>query len=82
MLVDKVSDYRTQFSKWWISEYKNVQFPEKVDPPVHIALLCVSLHLLPCEYTNFILQAMLPDEALFVGSFLGWLLSCTPICNL
>ncbi|DBB00312.1 TPA: Dynein beta chain, flagellar outer arm [Trebouxia sp. C0004] len=29
MLVDKVSDYRTQFSKWWISEYKNVQFPEK-----------------------------------------------------
>ena len=30
MLVDKVSDYRTQFSKWWISEYKNVQFPEKV----------------------------------------------------
>lgn len=31
MLVDKVSDYRTQFSKWWISEYKNVQFPEKVE---------------------------------------------------
>lgn len=30
MLVDKVSDYRTQFSKWWISEYKNVQYPEKV----------------------------------------------------
>ncbi len=30
MLVDKVSDYRTQFSKWWVSEYKNVQFPEKV----------------------------------------------------
>lgn len=30
MLVDKVSDYRTQFSKWWTSEYKNVQFPEKV----------------------------------------------------
>jgi dynein heavy chain, axonemal len=29
MLVDKVSDYRTQFSKWWISEWKNVQFPEK-----------------------------------------------------
>lgn len=22
-------DYRTQFSKWWISEWKNVQFPEK-----------------------------------------------------
>lgn len=30
MLVDKVSDYRTQFSKWWVSEYKNVQYPEKV----------------------------------------------------
>ena len=30
MLVDKVSDYRTQFSKWWVSEWKNVQFPEKV----------------------------------------------------
>lgn len=22
MLVDKVYDYRTQFSKWWISEWK------------------------------------------------------------
>lgn len=39
MLVDKVSDYRTQFSKWWISEYKNVQFPEKVHPPLPTALL-------------------------------------------
>lgn len=29
MMVDKVYDYRTQFSKWWISEWKNVQFPEK-----------------------------------------------------
>ncbi|MEW5311809.1 MAG: hypothetical protein WDW38_003494 [Sanguina aurantia] len=29
MLVDKVYDYRTQFSKWWVSEWKNVQFPEK-----------------------------------------------------
>ncbi|KAF5834390.1 hypothetical protein DUNSADRAFT_8976 [Dunaliella salina] len=29
MLVDKVYDFRTQFSKWWISEWKNVQFPEK-----------------------------------------------------
>ncbi|KAL6747291.1 flagellar outer dynein arm heavy chain beta [Haematococcus lacustris] len=29
MLVDKVYDYRTQFSKWWISEWKNVQYPEK-----------------------------------------------------
>lgn len=25
MLVDKVYDYRTQFSKWWVSEWKNVQ---------------------------------------------------------
>jgi dynein heavy chain len=25
----QVSDYRTQFSKWWVSEWKNVQFPEK-----------------------------------------------------
>ena len=25
----KVNDYRTQFSKWWVSEWKNVQFPEK-----------------------------------------------------
>lgn len=30
MLVDKVYDYRTQFSKWWCSEWKNVPFPEKV----------------------------------------------------
>ncbi|PNW78281.1 hypothetical protein CHLRE_09g403800v5 [Chlamydomonas reinhardtii] len=29
MLVDKVTDYRTQFSKWWVSEWKDVQFPEK-----------------------------------------------------
>ncbi|KAF6251999.1 flagellar outer dynein arm heavy chain beta [Scenedesmus sp. NREL 46B-D3] len=29
MLVDKVTDYRTQFSKWWVSEWKNVSFPEK-----------------------------------------------------
>ena len=29
MLVDKVYDYRSQFSKWWISEWKTVQFPEK-----------------------------------------------------
>lgn len=29
MLVDKVYDFRTQFSKWWVSEWKNVQFPEK-----------------------------------------------------
>ena len=39
MLVDKVSDYRTQFSKWWISEYKNVQFPEKVDTSAYCALM-------------------------------------------
>ena len=30
MLVDKVSDYRLQFSKWWVMEWKAVQFPEKV----------------------------------------------------
>jgi len=30
MLVDKVYDYRTQFSKWWISEWKNVQVRETV----------------------------------------------------
>ncbi|KAK9866454.1 hypothetical protein WJX84_011662 [Apatococcus fuscideae] len=29
MLVDKVSDYRTQFSKWWTSEWKTITFPEK-----------------------------------------------------
>ena len=29
MLVDKVYDFRTQFSKWWIAEMKNVQYPEK-----------------------------------------------------
>lgn len=29
MLVDKVTDYRSQFSKWWVSEWKDVQFPEK-----------------------------------------------------
>ena len=28
MLVDKVVDYRAQFSKWWLSEWKNVLFPE------------------------------------------------------
>ena len=28
MLVDKTVDYRTQFSKWWLSEWKNVLFPE------------------------------------------------------
>ena len=29
MLVDKVYDFRTQFSKWWAAEMKNVTFPEK-----------------------------------------------------
>ena len=29
MFVDKVSDYRGQFSKWWVTEFKNVQYPEK-----------------------------------------------------
>jgi dynein heavy chain len=24
-----VTDYRTQFSKWWVSEWKAVAFPEK-----------------------------------------------------
>ena len=28
MLVDKTVDYRAQFSKWWLSEWKNVLFPE------------------------------------------------------
>ena len=56
MLVDKVSDYRTQFSKWWISEYKNVQFPEKVGPPLPIALLCSRLSILAHESISFIFQ--------------------------
>jgi len=25
----QVTDYRTQFSKWWVSEWKAVPFPEK-----------------------------------------------------
>lgn len=25
----QVTDYRTQFSKWWVSEWKAVAFPEK-----------------------------------------------------
>jgi len=29
MLVDKVTDFKMQFSKWWISEWKNVAYPEK-----------------------------------------------------
>ncbi|KAK3254170.1 Dynein beta chain, flagellar outer arm [Cymbomonas tetramitiformis] len=29
MFVDKVTDYRLQFSKWWVSEWKNVAYPEK-----------------------------------------------------
>lgn len=28
MLVDKVTDHRTDFSRWWTSTYKTVQFPE------------------------------------------------------
>ena len=28
MLVDKVSDYKTEFSKWWKSEWKTVRFPD------------------------------------------------------
>ena len=30
MLVDKVSDYRTIFSRWWVAEWKNVKFPDQV----------------------------------------------------
>jgi dynein heavy chain len=29
MLVDKVTDFKLQFSKWWTSEWKNVAYPEK-----------------------------------------------------
>lgn len=29
MLVDKTVDFRSQFSKWWVSEFKAVNFPEK-----------------------------------------------------
>ena len=29
MLVDKVNDYRTEFSKWWQTEFKAVQFPKQ-----------------------------------------------------
>lgn len=29
MLQDKTVDFRTQFSKWWVSEWKTVNFPEK-----------------------------------------------------
>ena len=36
MLVDKVSDYRLQFSKWWVSEWKAVPFPEKVRCAGHL----------------------------------------------
>ena len=81
MLVDKVSDYRTQFSKWWISEYKNVQFPEKVDPPGRIALLCSSLQGLPCNNTNFVFRPCFQTK-LCLWHLLGWLPSCTAICNL
>ncbi|KAI8473051.1 MAG: flagellar outer dynein arm heavy chain beta [Monoraphidium minutum] len=29
LMVDKVTDHRAAFSKWWVSEWKGVQFPEK-----------------------------------------------------
>ena len=29
MLVDKTVDFRAQFSKWWVSEWKNVLYPEE-----------------------------------------------------
>ena len=32
MLVDKVADYRTLFSRWWTLEFKAVSFPDKVYP--------------------------------------------------
>ena len=38
MLVDKVYDYRAQFSKWWVGEWKIVQFPDKVGGPRPIPL--------------------------------------------
>ena len=28
--VDKVADHRANFSKWWVAEWKNVSFPDKV----------------------------------------------------
>ena len=30
MLVDKTSDYRAAFSKWWTQEWKAVPFPDQV----------------------------------------------------
>ncbi len=28
--VDKVADHRANFSNWWVTEWKNVSFPDKV----------------------------------------------------
>jgi Dynein heavy chain AAA lid domain len=42
LLVDKVSDYRLQFHRWWVTEWKSVPFPEKVR---HSAL--IDQHLEP-----------------------------------
>lgn len=30
MLVNNVADYQSQFSKWWVQEWKAVPFPERV----------------------------------------------------
>ena len=44
MLVDKTSDYRAKFSKWWTLEWKAVPFPEGVRAP---PLLCPLQHAEP-----------------------------------
>ena len=28
--ADKVADHRAGFSKWWVTEWKNVSFPDQV----------------------------------------------------
>ena len=38
MLVDKVTDFRTQFSRWWVTEWKNIRFPDQVHHPIHPVL--------------------------------------------
>lgn len=30
LLVDKLTDFRQQFSRWWLSEHKSVVFPQEV----------------------------------------------------
>ena len=36
LLVDKVADHRTAFSKWWVQEWKNVAFPDNVSQPLSV----------------------------------------------